>query len=139
MGNDRLYPGCFFYSYHTENGKTYRHPFLCIAISKNKVVALQFTSVKQKDGEWESFFGNLVNTTSLYSEENDLIDFDINDGLDFWSQANLNRLSIFDFNHQNIFKFEVFSKCRYEHRYKEIIERLRLKNWNNELIDKLIY
>lgn len=137
-------------AYHFgDNGKTMRHPFLAIGIKKNKVVALQFTSIKydekyslgshfSKEEEIrykaipvQTIFG-IINQTRTISNI-----VTVDQDLEYRSQANIDQLNIFDFNHQNFHQFKLIAECNDE-KWREIIEKLKTNNWNDDFINEMI-
>ncbi|MGL5268197.1 MAG: hypothetical protein ACRC8P_00275 [Spiroplasma sp.] len=127
-----------------------RHPFLAIGISKNKVIALQFSSIRydkkynlgshfSKDKEIrykeipvQTIFG-IINQPRAFSNI-----VTIDEDLEYQSQANIDKLDIFDFNHQYFHQFELITECN-DKKWQEIIEKLQTNTWENELMNEMVY
>jgi|GEM_PF-2791320 len=105
-----------------------RHPFLAIGINRNKVVALQFSSAKYDENhKYESYFSEKeeirykeipINTMfGVFNQTRSFINIvnaDINHGLEYHSEANIDLLHVFDFNHQDFHKFRLLEECEDE-------------------------
>lgn len=150
--SDKIYEGWFFKAYHFDsNGKVMRHPFLAIGIAKNKVVALQFSSVKYDgNNNSESHFSEqekiryktipvqymfgIYNETRSFSN---IVDVDINNGLKYHSQANIDILYVFNFSDQDFHRFKLLEECDDE-KWEEIIEKLQTNTWKDEFRNKMV-
>lgn len=150
--SDRIYEGYFFMANHFgDNKEILRHPFLAIGISKNKVVALQFSSSKyENDFDSESHFSakeeikyKQIPTNIMFGTFNqtksfsNIVDADINHGLKYHSQANIDLLHVFDFNNQEFYAFKLLEECEDE-KWKEIIRKLQTNVWNDNFRNKMV-
>ncbi len=121
---------------HTDDqNKNMKHPFLYLGNYKHKGLFVQFSSVKYHDnGEIDGsyFDGQPIS---------DIIDVDIDDGLNFHSQASLNSLYFFNLkNNSDIFQngLEQINECSnaaYEKVLNKLINNTYKKEWINELIN----
>ncbi len=93
--SEKLLIGHFYKMLHPHkdniNNKILKHPFLYFGSNKGRGLFIQFSSVKYDEND--------ENIGSFFSKNNNfdlnIIDGDIDDGLQYHSQANLNSLYMF--------------------------------------------